>query len=90
MRREEPGRRSSGALGCSGSGGRPVEDLVPMLASNGQINRDVTTVAECLENNSSDVECLLIATSSARQTEAPQLRPLTPELPSLLQSIDMP
>jgi hypothetical protein len=90
MRREEPGRRSSGALRCNGFGGRPAEDLLPMPPSTGRTNRDVTTFAKCFENNSSDVACLLIATNSARQTDAPQLRPLTPELPSLLQSIDMP
>ena len=90
MRREEPGRRSSGALACSGSGRWRAKDLVPLEASNGRINGDVTTFAKCLENKSSDVECVLIATNSAWQTEAPQLRPLTPELPSLLQSIGMP
>jgi hypothetical protein len=90
MRREEPGRRSSGALACCGSGGRPVEDLVPMLASDGRITEDVTIVAKRLENNSSNVERLLTATTSARQIEAPQLRAFTPGLPSLLQSIDMP
>ena len=90
MRREEPGRRSSGALACSGSGRWRAKDLVPLEASNGRINGDVTTVAKCLENKSSDVECVLIATNSAWQTEAPQLRPPTLELPSLLQSIGMP
>jgi len=90
MRRDEPGRSSSGALVFSRSEDRWREDRINVDTSKKRIVSAGVDIADDFETDSSPVDFLTTASNCALQTEVSQLPRLDAEFAFFPESIAIP